>query len=64
MKYVLKIDACNIGLGAVLMQYDKDYILRPIEWASKKLTDTEKDMVFMKKRCMLLLGALKDLNIN
>ncbi|MGL4336186.1 MAG: ribonuclease H family protein [Turicibacter sp.] len=38
--FVLKTDASNVGLGAVLMQ-EVDGELLPIQWASKKLTPAE-----------------------
>lgn len=38
---VLRTDASNIGLGAVLLVKGIDGKIEPIEWASKKLSPTE-----------------------
>ncbi|KRH92324.1 putative transposable element, partial [Pseudoloma neurophilia] len=39
--FVLRTDASNTGLGAVLYQIGENGEQKPIEWASKKLTPTE-----------------------
>lgn len=38
---ILRTDASNIGVGAVLYQKEGENIEKPIQWASKKLTPTE-----------------------
>ena len=40
-KIVLRTDASRTGIGAVLLQEDKEGKLRPVRWLSKKLTQTE-----------------------
>lgn len=58
-EFILRTDASNIGLGAVLMQANKDDILKPIEWASKKLTDTEKRYGISEKEMYAVFWGIK-----
>ena len=41
-EFMLRTDASDTGLGAVLLQQDRNMEWRPIQWASKKLTPAEK----------------------
>lgn len=39
-EFILRTDASNVGIGAVLLQ-ERNGKMMPIQWASKKLTPTE-----------------------
>lgn len=57
-KFVLKTDASNVGLGAVLLQREGDAD-KPIEWASKKLTPTEMRYAITEKEMLGVYWAVK-----
>lgn len=50
-EFILKTDASNVGLGAVLPQ-EKNGQLLPIQWASKKLTSTEQRYTISEKEML------------
>lgn len=56
---VLRTDASNVGLGAVLMQEDIKGELRPIEWASKKLTATESRYGITEKEMLAVVFGIE-----
>lgn len=58
-EFVLRTDASNFGLGAVLMQRNNNNELKPIEWASKKLTDTEKRYGISEKEMYAAFWGIK-----
>lgn len=58
-EFILRTDASNIGLGAVLMQKDIDGKLKPIEWASKKLTETERRYGISEKKMLAVFCGIK-----
>lgn len=53
--FILRTDASNLGVGAVLMQKDNKNEYKVIEYASKKLTDAQKKYGITEKE---LLGVL------
>lgn len=57
-KFVLKTDASNVGLGAVLMQ-DVNGKLLPVQWASKKLTPTESRYGISEKEMLGIYWGIK-----
>lgn len=58
-KFILRTDASNVGLGAVLMQEDEDGKQRPIQWASKKLTDVEKRYGITEKEMLAVVWGIE-----
>lgn len=56
--FVLKTDASNVGLGAVLMQ-DVHGELVPVQWASKKLTETERRYGISEKEMLAVFWGIK-----
>ena len=56
--FVLRTDASNIGLGAVLLQpYDGQYF--PVSYASRKLLDREKNYSAIEKEGLALVWAVE-----
>ena len=53
----LAADACNNGLGAVLLQLQDDGTKRPICYASRSLTDTEKRYAVIEKEALAATWA-------
>ena len=58
LDYVLRTDASDRGLGAVLMQ-DQGEGLRSIAYASKKLSDTEQRYATVEKECLATVWGFK-----
>ena len=56
--YVVRTDASDYGLGAVLLQ-EHDGQLYPVCYASKKLSDRERRYHIMEKECMAIVFAVK-----
>ena len=57
-KFVLRTDASDYGIGAVLMQ-EHGGKLFPICYASKKLSNTECKYSTIKKECLALVWGIK-----
>lgn len=55
---VLKTDASNVGLGAVLLQ-DVNGVMKPIQWASKKLTPAETRYGISEKEMLAVYWGIK-----
>lgn len=55
--FVLRTDASDTGLGAVLLQAE-DGVLRPVAYASKKLTETEQRYATVEKECYAIVWAM------
>ena len=56
--YVLRTDASDVGLGAVLMQ-ETDGKLFPVSFASKKLNGAQQKYSAIEKECLALVWAVK-----
>ena len=56
--YVLRTDASDIGLGAVLMQ-EADGKLFPVSFASKKLSTTQQKYSAIEKKSCSSMGGKK-----
>lgn len=55
---ILRTDASDIGLGAVLMQKYEDKLF-PIKYASRKLLDRETRYATIEKECLAIVWAIK-----
>jgi hypothetical protein len=56
--FVLRTDASNNGLGAVLLQEYEDKLF-PVSYASRKLLEREKNYSTMEKECLAIVWAVK-----
>lgn len=58
-EFILKTDASNTGMGAVLLQRNGKGELAPVQWASKKFTATEKRYGISEKEMFAVFWAIK-----
>ena len=58
--FVLHVDACTTGLGAVLLQFDTDNKLHPVCYASRSLKLAEKNYPVYKLEFLALKWAVVD----
>ena len=56
--FVLRTDASDVGLGAVLMQAYEGKLF-PVSYASRKLLDREKNYSAIEKECLAVVWAIK-----
>ena len=56
--FILRTDASNTGVGAVLLQ-EVDNTLRPVSYASRKLLDRETRYSTIEKECLAVIWAMK-----
>lgn len=63
-EFLLRTDASNVGMGAVLMQKNEEKEWVPVQWASKKFTSTETRYGISEKEMYAVLGALRSLSMN
>ena len=57
-QFILRTDATDDGIGAVLLQENGEYKL-PIAYASKKLLDRDKRYSVIEKKCYAIVWAVK-----
>lgn len=57
-EYVVRTDASDVGIGAVLMQ-KQDGDLFPVSYASRKLLDREQKYAIVERECLALAWAVK-----
>lgn len=55
----LRTDACGYGIGAVLLQKNKEGVFHPIAYASRKLTKAEMNYSITEQECLAAVWALK-----
>ena len=60
--FILRTDASNSGVGAVLMQ-EHEGELHPISYASKKLSERETRYSTMERECLALVWAVKKFQV-
>lgn len=59
--FVLRTDASNEGLGAVLLQYDDGFPF-PVAYASRKLLDREKRYSTIERECLAIMFGVQKFN--
>ena len=57
-QFILRTDASDLGIGAVLLQENGEYKL-PVAYASKKLLDRERRYSVIEKECFAIVWAVK-----
>jgi hypothetical protein len=58
-EFLLRTDASNVGMGAVLMQEDDQGNWVPVQWASKKFTPTETRYGISEKEMYAVFWGIK-----
>ena len=58
--FILHVDACTTGLGAVLLQFGSDKLLHPVCYASRGLKSAEKNYPSYKLEFLALKWAVVD----
>lgn len=61
--FIVRTDASNIGLGAVLLQEDNSGHRKPIEWTSQKLKPAETRYRISEKEMLAILWGIKKIRI-
>ncbi|KAK4307306.1 hypothetical protein Pmani_020910 [Petrolisthes manimaculis] len=61
--FVLQIDASDVGVGAVLLQYSDDDVLHPVCYASTKLKPHQKNYSTIEKECYAMIYAIEKFNV-
>ena len=58
LKYILRTDASDIGVGAVLLQEYTDGVF-PVAYASKKLLPREQNYAVIERECLAVVFGVK-----
>lgn len=61
--FVLAVDACDVGVGAVLLQADDNGLERPVAFFSKKLTRPQKQYSTIEKEALALVLAVQHFEV-
>ena len=59
--FVLRTDASEIGLGAMLLQ-EFEGVLHPIAYASKKLNHAQRAYATLERECMAIVRGVQKFN--
>lgn len=62
-RFILSVDACDTGVGAVLQQDDDMNIRHPVSYFSRKLNKHEVNYSTIEKETLALLSALKHFDV-
>ena len=57
--YILQTDASELGLGAVLSQWEENGEEHPVSFASRKLLPREKNYSIIEKECLAIVWSLQ-----
>ena len=57
--FIVQVDACERGLGAILCQRDEAGNECPVVFASKKLLDRERHLATVEKECLAMVWAVE-----
>ena len=57
-EFVLQTDACNDGIGGILLQ-EENGIIHPVAFAIKKLLPRERNYNTMEKQCLAIVWAVQ-----
>ena len=58
LTFVVRADASDVAIGAMLLQ-NKDDILQPCYYASRKLSETEKKYAIVERECLAIVFAVR-----
>ncbi len=61
--FMLAVDACDVGVGAVLLQVDEDGFEKPVAYFSKKLNRHQKAYSTVEKESLALVLAMKHFEV-
>lgn len=61
--FILHIDASDVGVGAVLLQYSDEDVLHPVCYASTKFKPHQKNYSTIEKECYAMLYAIEKFNV-
>lgn len=56
--FVLQTDASDVGIGAVLLQYE-DRVKKPVAYGSKKLSKSQVNYSTIEKKCYAIVWAVQ-----
>ena len=56
--FILQTDASDVGVGAVLLQYE-DGVKKPVAYASKKLNKAQVNYSTIEKECFAIIWAVQ-----
>ena len=61
--YILRTDASDVGLGAVLLQQHEDGVY-PVLYLSRKLDGPERNYSVIERECLAIVWAVSKLQVN
>ena len=62
-EFILQVDACDIGAGAVLLQSDSEGVLHPVCYFSKKFNDCQTRYSTVEKETLSLILAINHFEV-
>ena len=61
--FTMAVDASQVGVGAVLLQPDKDQVQRPISYFSKKFTPAQRNYSVIEQELLAIILALQHFEV-